>query len=807
MKLSGQTAINMSFAVSEMDIGYQYREFFSRKIQGLSFTSPFLCDGFGVHEKLKIRLLCEFKKDENLKSRLVFANTLAQAICYVKKFELTGMKLPSTILLGDRDECCVLHTNDIIEYLAMPFNWDIAPSNVGNELPELIKMISENEKINPFIFSVNQLDDVLEKIVDLTDNVKRLIPITTHNITEVFDYFQKHILGKTILTTNELANLFVQILVNPFENYLHPVGKVSALVTKNFNQVPVKNRKVYQSFFEHFKSEYTPREKEVLTSIVDRLVEDTTRRKQGEFFTPTIWVDKAHEYITSVFGEDWKEKYVVWDPAWGTGNLTRDYRFKELYCSTLNQSDIDTANQMGYNSEAVKFQFDFLNDPDDKLPQGLRDAIKSGREIIVFMNPPYGKPTPNNSLLEENKSKSKGMTNTLIGSEMNQEKMGIASSQLYLQFLYRIQKNALNICMFSTPGFLSQGSNTIFRNRFLSQYSLSKGFIMNSSEFADIKSWGLTFSILVKNKIDNKFSFSYDILERENNFQIFKKGEKIIYNTDNKETLSSWMESNSPKNDITFPVLKSAFGVSKKDKKGCSLSIGYINNDSNNVQQQNVIHLLTGVCKANGNKPITVENFYKIVSGFTARKIIKRNWISDKDEFIKPNTESDIFTQFKYDSVIYSLFHIHSFQTSLRQITYKEKLWDIKNEFFWMSKDEMLNLANENSYSDLYNDARTDSDRHVYKLLFGEERIYDKLSPDAKLVLDKATELVRKSMQMREVFANDENHLKSWDAGYAQLKLLWKQYYADDFKEFRELYKNLEDRMRPLVYELGFLMK
>ena len=30
---------------------------------------------------------------------------------------------------------------------------------------------------------------------------------------------------------------------------------------------------------------------------------------------------------------------------------------------------------------------------------------------------------------------------------------------------------------------------------------------------------------------------------------------------------------------------------------------------------------------------------------------------------------------------------------------------------------------------------------------------------------------------------------------------------ADDFKEFRQLYKNLEDRMRPLVYELGFLMK
>jgi TRAP-type mannitol/chloroaromatic compound transport system substrate-binding protein len=91
--------------------------------------------------------------------------------------------------------------------------------------------------------------------------------------------------------------------------------------------------------------------------------------------------------------------------------------------------------------------------------------------------------------------------------------------------------------------------------------------------------------------------------------------------------------------------------------------------------------------------------------------------------------------------------------------------------------------------------------------LFGEERIYDKLSPDAKAVLDKATELVEKSIKMRMIMSNDENHLDSWDAGYAQLKLVWKEYFSDDFKEFRQLYKNMEDRMRPLVYELGFLMK
>ena len=295
--------------------------------------------------------------------------------------------------------------------------------------------------------------------------------------------------------------------------------------------------------------------------------------------------------------------------------------------------------------------------------------------------------------------------------------------------------------------------------------------------------------------------FEFDILENKD-YSIVFNGVKKFYNLDGQVSLSEWMEK-----DIIFPVFESALGITESTKKGCSVAIGYINNDSNNVQQHNVIHLMSGVCKANGNKPITLANFYRMCTGFAVRKIVKRNWLCDKDEFLEPINQDNIFETFQFDSVIYSIFNNTSFQSSVRQVLFQNKIWDIKNEFFWMSKEEMLNLANENSYSDLYNDARTDSDRHVYKLLFGEERIYDKLSPEAKLVLDKATELVRKSMSMREVFANDENHLKSWDAGYAQLKLLWKQYYAEDFKEFRELYKNLEDRMRPLVYELGFLMK
>lgn len=131
---------------------------------------------------------------------------------------------------------------------------------------------------------------------------------------------------------------------------------------------------------------------------------------------------------------------------------------------------------------------------------------------------------------------------------------------------------------------------------------------------------------------------------------------------------------------------------------------------------------------------------------------------------------------------------------------------EFNNEFFWISKEEMVDMANNGNYPELYNDAKTDSDRYVYNLLFGEQRIYDQLSDEAKDVLDTASNLVRLSFGMRRNFADDTNHLNSWDAGYAQLKLLWKEFFPEQFKEFRDKYKVLEDKMRPMVYELGFLL-
>ncbi len=304
--------------------------------------------------------------------------------------------------------------------------------------------------------------------------------------------------------------------------------------------------------------------------------------------------------------------------------------------------------------------------------------------------------------------------------------------------------------------------------------------------------------------------FEFDLLEISDNFEITKKEIKTIYNTDHTKAASEWVrEKTKSQRTEDVPQMTSALNI-KDSGRGNMIegSLGYMDNSGNNVRYNGTrVGLYTSAFSNGNGLSITKDNLYEIFMLFTSRKLIDGNWVNWYDEYLAPNEDHQYFDQFKYDSLVYSLFESKSNQSSLRQVEYKGQMWDIKNEFFWISKDRMKELADHNGYDNLYNDARTSTDRHIYKLLFGEERIYDQLSPDAKAVLDKATELVEKSMELRQEMATDQNHLDSWDAGYAQLKLVWKEYFREDFQEFRQLYKNLEDRMRPLVYELGFLMK
>jgi len=83
------------------------------------------------------------------------------------------------------------------------------------------------------------------------------------------------------------------------------------------------------------------------------------------------------------------------------------------------------------------------------------------------------------------------------------------------------------------------------------------------------------------------------------------------------------------------------------------------------------------------------------------------------------------------------------------------------------------------------------------------------LSPDAQAVLDKATELVAKTFEYREMAADEhpEWQIQTWDASWYQVKLLLKQYLPLELKAFMEIYRVMEARLREGVYEFGFLRR
>lgn len=773
---------------------------------------PFACDGL-IETKTEsnkiLKLIIEYKLDETLTSKVTRAKIIAQVLFYLKRFENDGMVLPNVCLIGDINECFCFHTNDILSYLDEDVDWSLAPSSAGN-CTDLVMKIADDENINPYIFDIDEnfsFKDVAEKIKSLADNVQRYVRVTEHNISNIFDYFCKKVVKNVKkIQPNDLVAIFMGAITDADEYYQHPTKK-NVLVCKGGKQIAIKGDG-FKSFFSYFNRNYTPQEKNKFAEISDRLIEDTNRRNKGEFYTPTLFVDYAHKMIAEQFGEDWKEKYVVWDNCSGTKNLTRDYYFKELYCSTLENAELAISDR--YNREGVSFQFDFLNDSLDKLPQGLKSALEENKPIIFFLNPPYA-----TTCNFGDKNKAEEGNDTIINDVMKEKGMKRCSDNLYAQFLYRImlikeQYNLTNIhiALFSPTLFLTGSSFESFRNVFFKEFAFNGGVQFKASHFADVAdSWGISFSIWNNGETTDKNNFNYALIDNIDG-EIKEVGNKVVYNIDGQKTASLWAKEDVKKNKTEdAPQMTSGINY-KPNKDGCrgnlvKNALGFYYNNSNNVDKnaQNV-GMFTSCFSSGTGCSILPINFDKCTALFSARKLIEKNWVNSKDEYLAPNEEHEKYQEFVNDSIVYSLFHSASNQSSLRQVEYKDKLWDIKNEFFFMSKDDIMQLANDYGFDFTFNDANVSNERYVYTKLQGIE-----LSQEAKAVLNMAIDLVNASFKYREMF--DEEHpeyqIMNWDCGWYQIKGMLKEYMPNALKEFNELFKALGDKMRPMVYELGFL--
>lgn len=209
----------------------------------------------------------------------------------------------------------------------------------------------------------------------------------------------------------------------------------------------------------------------------DSLIPVVERVFKGAFYTPLHIVDKAYDHLTFVLGKNWQKRYKVWDMCCGVGNLeVKHSNHRNLFMSTLDQSDVDVMKATKTCVAAHRFQYDYLNDDvtedgtidyslTDKLPEELRAAIAAREKILVLINPPYA----------EAMHAGTGVATTVVGRALGGD-VGFARREVFIQFLLRIQAEIPNavVAMFSKLKYVNAPNFDDFRDKWNARYLAGK---------------------------------------------------------------------------------------------------------------------------------------------------------------------------------------------------------------------------------------------------------------------------------------------------------------------------------------------
>lgn len=613
------------------------------------------------------------------------------------------------------------------------------------------------------------------------------------------DFFLADLLSKDNATL--MQKLFVVLRGNHYlaDRQLDPSGILNEKRV-DFNDA----QKAHTAFWNQYRR---PPRKEFWDFINERrdlLMPPDVRERQGSFFTPQIWVEKAQETIASVLGEDWQDEYDVWDPAGGTGNLLAglDPKAKQrVWLSTLQQADVDIVHERIRNGAALfdnhVFQFDFLNDSFDKLPDGLRDIVNDPdkrKKLVVFMNPPYA---------EAGSTKSKkakvGVSNeTAVRDRSSATLAAFAKRELFAQFLARIYADIPGciIAEFSKLKHLSGPYFRSFREGFLAR--LCAGFVVPAESFDNVKGpFPIGFMVWDTTAKERFKHCLFEVYDASGN----RLPDKEILSYDGVPLLNDWMRP-TWKNPKESEIL------------------GWMVCNGNDFQHQNEIVILSERSNETSTffKPVTRTNALASCIYFSIRHCIAADWLNDRDQFLWPKDTWKADREFQLDCVIYALFN------GQNRISCKVGV----NHWIPFTEDEVSCTSAFASHfmSDWLrgkkSGAGTPCEPVQSSLDFGDARMaaeaspepygspINSLSPEARAVLDAGRELWRyyhaqpvalpdaSFYDIRAHFQgfkpNGHMNPDSYDAGY-----------SERIAALRLAVKALAAKIKPKVYEHGFL--
>lgn len=865
---------NLQSKSAEKDVENAWREFFvtayvKHKTDANDkyvMTSPEKVDGLLVGNNLvfALKLLLEFKQKTDLDKAYDRARVTAQCVHYMKLLSDNEGIRPNVICGADERKAFVLYAPNFYDYLNKSYNWGCWPSEAYKEDPELMKdlLVDKNLSVWVYDFDIAKPKQAYIHLQELLDEIDKLaqnsgdeyqVDITESNIAGMFAEFKRIVLNKPDqVSAREAVTIFMKLLIGDNKDYyLHP-NVYNKLHLPSGKLIDVDGTGL-KTFFKHFNRRLKPSEQDHLLAMSDRLIQDETRRRKGDFWTPTIWANEADKLLGDTFGKDYKDTAIVWDCAAGTKNLTRDFVYENLYTSTIYQSEIDLGEK--YNPEAKEsFQYDFLNDDVDldptntpdpnewKMPNSLFNALlaasKSGKKIIFYTNPPYG--TANN-LGKFGTSKAK-MAKNKMNDYMKANGYGSASQQLYAQFFARIIKlvddfklTNVGIGFFTKPRFFAGGDYWHkFNDKFFNKFKFVKGVMFNAGEFSDTAdTWPIVFATydLKQNEESNDEIVQFN-LEKSVWNSIKSQMEIVPVNKNNlvkkmrlvykPNDLSSWIREPIPKKipefDGPYPQLGSAMDESKGKKPRGKLldkSLGYMVFNSNNVGEgttnRGVWVVTSSAYKANGFN-VLPENFERAVIGFAARRCVKPTWYNDQDNYKAPNIPETEYDEFVGDSLIFTLFdNGESYQAAYRNWNNYSNLpqghgkW--ANEWFWLSLDQVRDWADEYDQLEVYDDTRGDKNRYVYNFLSNR-----KLSVEAQNVLNIVNKIVEVSFSDRKatIAADDSLCLEAWDAGWFQIRQMIDMFpdgkTTELMRDFKEKFEILRQKLEKAVYAYDMLI-
>lgn len=542
------------------------------------------------------------------------------------------------------------------------------------------------------------------------------------------------------------------------------------------------HQKAHNTFWNKYNRPPRHKERLLMQTRRDLLIEPDRREREGAYFTPHQWVDLSQEYLANVLGANWQEEYYIWDCCAGTGNLLFGLTEKErIFASTDQEADVTYMKTQNNLLPAHVFQFDFLNDDlqGDKVPEDLKRILKDPEErkkLVIYINPPYGEATSYGE-----KSKEAIADNNMVSVKYHKI-LGSAGNEVFILFLMRVYKEISGCVLaeFSKIKHVQASNCRLFRDSFLAK--LSSAFIVPAWTFDNVK---------------GKFPIGFFIWHTCYNDR-FNKSKVEVYGIKGEYKGSKYLCANDYAKVINQWYLTS-LGQGKD-------VIGVMNAFGNDFQQNKGIHIST-FNKKNHSYDITETDLIPSCIYLSVRQCIDSTWLNDRDQFLYPRRAWKEDKEFQYDCLAYTLFH------GQNRITSKE---GTNHWIPFKEKEVNAPMLFESHFMTNFIAGKVKS--QTKKTLFGaEESLIPtepiQFSPEAQAVMDAGRELWIYYMTKKDDLKFNVNASYYDIRRYFQGETNGKMNTESKDETYMRLWGNIKDALKvlakkiePKVYLYGFLL-